>query len=156
MNNKILAYTDGACKDNPNGVGGWAFMVVDKKLREPIIKVSGAQMPTTNNRMELTAILKCLQYFKEPKKITIISDSRYAINCTIEWIHAWKQRNWIKSDGSEVMNSDILEQIYPLVLFHEVSMHWVRGHSGDKCNEMVDEMAQNEIRSFKTSTSPEK
>jgi len=148
--NAIKVATDGACESNPDGPGGWAFIATVPGLSEPI-KISGGEESTTSNRMELTAILKCLEHFKEPKEFVIFSDSQYAINCITEWMYKWKKNNWKKGDGEDVKNVDLLEQIDTLISFHNVEMVWVRGHSGHKYNEIANEMAENEVQYFRPS-----
>ena len=146
--NRVLIYTDGACEDNPGGAGGWAFLIVGSEFDQEF-QHSGGEESTTNNRMELQAILEALNYFNSPRSIKIVSDSKYSINCCTEWIKVWKSKNWIKSDGSEVKNIDLLQSIDELINFHQVSFQWVKGHSGDKYNEIVDSLATNEIQFYR-------
>jgi ribonuclease HI len=148
--NQVIIYTDGACENNPGGPGGWAFLVVGSDL-DAEFQLSGGEESTTNNRMELQAIIEALNYFKSPRSIKIISDSKYAIGSCSEWLIGWKSKNWIKSDGSEVKNIDLLESLDELISFHEVSFRWVKGHSGNKYNDIVDELATNEIQFFRSS-----
>lgn len=141
--NAIRVATDGACKPNP-GREGWAF-IANVPGQEELIKVSGSEEYTTNNRMELTAVLKCLEYFKDKKEILIVSDSQYVINCIVVWLDIWKRNNWTKGDGNPVINDDLLKQIDSLLSFHSVRMFWVRGHSGHLENEKANDLAQKEL-----------
>lgn len=145
----IKVATDGACEGNP-GAGGWAF-VATISGRAELVKVSGGDESTTNNKMELTAILKCLEYFKEPQEFIIFSDSTYAVNCINQWMNNWKKKKWLKSDGEQVKNVDLLKQIDTLKSFHKIQMVWVKGHAGHKYNEMANDLAEKEVQFFKPS-----
>ena len=141
--NRIFIYTDGACESKIGGAGGWAFIVVKSDTDEEFSLVGGQEV-TTINRMELQAVIEALEYFKEPRIITIKSDSQYAINCCFRWLSGFKEKNWIKSDGEEVKNRELLEIIDELISFHKVTFEWVKGHSGDTFNERANELANKE------------
>lgn len=136
---KITIYTDGACKGNP-GLGGWGvFMEHNSQVTE----LHGGEPATTNNRMELTAVIKALQALTEPCKVDLYLDSQYVRMGITEWITGWKKRNWRSSTGTPVKNRDLWEQLDALVLSgnHELTWHWVRGHTGNSGNERADALA---------------
>ncbi len=131
-------YTDGACKHNP-GPGGWgAILIFGPHKRE----MSGGEASTTNNRMELMAVISALEALKEPCEVTLTSDSKYVID-SIEkrWVYGWKARGWIKSDKSPALNPDLWERLLKLLEIHEVKLVWVKGHAGHPYNERCDELA---------------
>lgn len=155
----MLLYTDGACKGNP-GPGGWAFIVIDKNVNnndEIIHRESGYEEQTTNNRMELTAVLKGLLYIKkfiasQEQNVNSYSfkfnvDSKYVLNGVVEWMSKWKKNNWKTSTKSPVLNDDLWKEIDELhnhiKAITEVSWVWVKGHSKDKYNDVVDKLASN-------------
>ncbi len=131
-------YTDGACKHNP-GPGGWGAVIVFKGIEK---ELSGGEAHTTNNRMELMAVISALEALKEPCEVTLTSDSKYVID-SIEkrWVYGWKQRGWVKSDKSPALNPDLWERLLQLLEIHEVKLVWVKGHAGHPYNERCDELA---------------
>lgn len=131
-------YTDGACKHNP-GPGGWGAVIVFKGIEK---EMSGGEAHTTNNRMELMAVISALEALKEPCEVTLTSDSKYVID-SIEkkWVYGWKQRGWVKSDKSPALNPDLWERLLQLLEIHEVKLVWVKGHAGHPYNERCDELA---------------
>ncbi len=131
-------YTDGACKHNP-GPGGWGAVIVFKGIEK---ELSGGEGHTTNNRMELMAVINALEALKEPCEVTLTSDSKYVID-SIEkrWVYGWKQRGWVKSDKSPALNPDLWERLLQLLEIHEVKLVWVKGHAGHPYNERCDELA---------------
>lgn len=135
---KIYAYTDGACSGNP-GPGGWGAVL---KFGDRTKELSGGEAQTTNNRMELTAVIKALSALKEPCEVELCSDSKYVID-SIEkrWVYGWKQKGWKKSDGKPALNVDLWEQLLPLLAHHKVRFVWIKGHSGHPENERCDELA---------------
>lgn len=137
----VLIYTDGACRGNP-GPGGWGALLRFGK-HEKIL--SGAEDHTTNNRMELTAAIQALAALSEPCKIELYTDSKYVQKGISEWIHAWKKRNWQKSDKSAVKNADLWKQLDQETSRHTVEWHWVKGHSGHTENDLVDSIANQAI-----------
>lgn len=143
----IHIYTDGACSGNP-GPGGWSTVIIDEYGM--ITYSSGGKARTTNNEMELTAIIEGLSKIKSKQKIILYSDSMYAINCLSKWIHNWEKNNWIKSDGSPVLNKELIMKAKKLVDFHkEVKFVHVKGHAGNQYNEMCDELAVKESQKFR-------
>lgn len=138
---QVLIYTDGACRGNP-GPGGWGALLRFGK-HEKIL--SGAEDLTTNNRMELMAAIQALAALSEPCKIELYTDSKYVQKGISEWIHAWKKRNWQKSDKSAVKNADLWKQLDHETSRHTVEWHWVKGHSGHTENDLVDSIANQAI-----------
>ena len=139
-NNTINIYTDGACLGNP-GPGGWAYLYY---LNNEKIFSSGGEKNTTNNRMELTAAIKSLQNIPNAHHVNLHTDSKYLINGANEWLEKWKLNNWKSSSNQKVKNIDLWKQLDELLQSHNVDWTWIKGHSGDKFNEEVDEMARNE------------
>lgn len=151
MNNIYELYTDGSCLNNP-GPGGWAYL-----LQGPNIKMkieSGFQENTTNNQMELTAILKGLQYFfecvySEGCVLKIMSDSIYAINGIKSWMLNWARQNWKNKQGKTICNVELWKKIYILVINMYVECHHIRGHQGNKENELCDILSRKEAKKLK-------
>jgi ribonuclease HI len=136
--NKLEIYTDGACRKNP-GPGGWAAVIINSDKSIPI---HGRNPNTTNNQMELTAVIKALEFIKEPAEIILYTDSQYICNAiNSHWLINWKKHNWIKSDGKPVLNRDLWEKISTLINFHHVTIKWVKGHNNNKYNEICDKLA---------------
>ncbi len=132
-------YTDGSCKCNP-GPGGWCAILVYGKHERVI---SGAEAQTTNNRMELTAIIEALKALKEPCEVTLTSDSKYALDSLQNgWATAWRANNWKKSGSSKALNPDLWEILLDEVERHEITYVWVKGHAGHPYNERCDKEAQ--------------
>ncbi|MBE6694418.1 MAG: ribonuclease HI [Ruminococcaceae bacterium] len=131
-------YTDGACRGNP-GVGGYgAILVYNGHEKE----LSGGERETTNNRMELTAVIAALSALKEPCDVTLTSDSKYVTDgITKGWAASWKSKGWKKADKSPALNPDLWEELLRLVDFHDVTFVWVRGHAGHPYNERCDALA---------------
>ena len=130
-------FTDGACKGNP-GPGGWgAFLRYNGQQKE----LYGGEKNTTNNRMELTAAIKALQTLKRPCKVKLTTDSQYVRKGISEWIENWKKKNWKNSQNKPVKNVDLWQQLDEQQQRHDVSWHWVKGHSGHPENERADELA---------------
>lgn len=135
---KVKIYTDGACSGNP-GPGGWgAILKYGGKEKE----LSGGEAQTTNNRMELTAVIKALSALREPCDVELVSDSKYVLD-SIEkgWVYSWKRNNWVKSDKKPALNVDLWEQLLPLLETHKVSFKWIKGHAGHAENERCDRLA---------------
>jgi len=135
---KVNIYTDGACKGNP-GPGGWgAILDYNGKRKE----LSDGEHSTTNNRMELSAVIASLSALTEPCEVVLTSDSRYVVDAVEKgWVYGWKKRSWKKSDGSPALNSDLWEKLLPLLAKHEVRFVWIKGHAGHPENERCDELA---------------
>ena len=142
----VTIYTDGACSGNP-GPGGWGcileYMGHEKEL-------SGGEPNTTNNRMELTAVIKGLQALKEPCIVELYSDSKYVIDAMEKgWAIGWQKRGWIKSDKKPALNPDLWEILLALTQRHQLHYHWVKGHATNPKNNRCDELAVNEWKKFK-------
>ena len=134
----VTLYTDGACSGNP-GSGGWgAILSYNGATKE----LSGGEDSTTNNRMELTAVIKGLEALKEPCVVELYSDSKYVIDALEKgWAWGWKKRNWVKSDKKPALNPDLWDRLLILTMKHEVHCHWVKGHADNPMNNRCDEMA---------------
>ncbi len=130
-------YTDGACRGNP-GPGGWAALLLKGSAER---ELSGAVGETTNNRMELQAVIEALQALKRAVRARIYTDSQYVRLGITEWLSGWKARGWKTSDRKPVKNQDLWMQLDTLVVGHELEWHWVKGHSGVPGNERVDALA---------------
>lgn len=140
---KIFIYTDGACSGNP-GKGGWGAILIYKNHRK---EISGAETETTNNKMELTAMIKALEALKEPCEVEAYTDSKYLCDSINKgWAESWRENNWVKKDKKPAMNADLWEQLLTLTKKHRVEINWVKGHAGHPENERCDELATNEIK----------
>ena len=140
MNDKkfVEIFTDGACSGNP-GPGGYGVIL---RYNGHIKELSGGDSATTNNRMELTAIIRALDALKEPCKVTLTTDSQYVVNSVEKkWLYNWEKKNWIRAKNDPVPNTDLWKQLIPLLEKHEVKFVWVRGHNGHPENERCDELA---------------
>ena len=137
----VEIYTDGACRGNP-GPGGWgALLTIDEHEKE----LSGAEVLTTNNRMELTAVIRALEALKRPTEVRIFTDSEYVRRGITEWVKNWKARGWKTADRKPVKNQDLWEQLDALAAGHKIEWRWVKGHSGVPGNERVDRLANEAI-----------
>lgn len=138
----IDIYTDGSCKCNP-GPGGWGAVLVYKGVEK---ELCGGEANTTNNRMELMAVIKALQALKEaPCDVTLTSDSKYVIDgLSCGWALSWREKGWRKSDKSPALNPDLWEILLNEVAKHQITYVWVKGHAGHPYNERCDQMAQSE------------
>jgi len=133
----IVIYTDGACRGNP-GPGGWgAILRVGERERE----IAGAELETTNNRMELTAAIRALEALKRPVRARVYTDSQYVIKGITEWVPGWKARGWRTADRKAVKNQDLWEALDTLAARHDLDWTWVKGHSGIAGNERADQLA---------------
>jgi ribonuclease HI len=137
----IQIYTDGACRGNP-GPGGWAALLM---LGTHEKELSGAEAHTTNNRMELTAVIRALEALKRPVVAQIYTDSQYVMRGTMEWLPAWKARGWRTAGRKPVKNQDLWERLDALSAQHRLEWHWVPGHAGVAGNERVDRLANDAI-----------
>jgi ribonuclease HI len=133
----VVIYTDGACKGNP-GRGGWGAWLSSKGKE---IELFGGEMNTTNNRMELTAVIEALASLKRSCEVQIYTDSQYVRQGITEWIHNWKKRGWKTADNKPVKNADLWQRLDALRDLHRVDWRWVKGHSGDPGNERADMLA---------------
>lgn len=146
MSDLVHLYTDGSCLVNPNGPGGWAAILVwDGNDYER--EFTGNHPSTTNNRMEMTAVIKGLQALKRPVRAIVYSDSQYVINGATKWIDGWIRRNWRNSQGEPVANQDLwLELIEAAAAMSQIDWQWVRGHNGHHYNERCDQLAGQSAR----------
>ena len=143
---KIILYTDGACSGNP-GIGGWGCILEYKGIKK---ELSGFEKETTNNRMELMAVLMGLKAIKEPCEVDIYSDSAYTVNAFTErWIENWQLNNWKNSNKKEVKNIDLWNELLDLLQIHKVTWHKVKGHADNEYNNRCDFLATNEIAKYK-------
>lgn len=134
---KVVIYTDGACKGNP-GPGGWGVWM---RAGEHEKEMFGGESGTTNNRMELTAVIEALASLKRTCDVTIYTDSEYVRKGITEWIHGWKSRGWKTADRKPVKNVELWQRLDALAALHRVDWRWVRGHAGDPGNERADALA---------------
>ena len=135
---QVNIITDGACKGNP-GPGGWGAILDYKGTRR---ELSDGEPQTTNNRMELSAVIAALSALTEPCEVTLTSDSKYVVDAVGKgWVYGWKKRGWKKSDNSSALNSDLWEKLLPLLSKHKVTFVWIKGHAGHPENERCDELA---------------
>ena len=134
---RVEIYTDGACRGNP-GPGGWAATL---ELGGHFRELSGAEAETTNNRMELTAVIRALEALKRSSAVRVHTDSEYVRKGITEWIGNWKARQWKTADKKPVKNRDLWEQLDALTQGHDIEWRWVKGHSGVPGNERVDQLA---------------
>lgn len=140
---KLNIYTDGACSGNP-GKGGWGAVLVYNGVEK---EISGAEMHTTNNRMELTAVIKALQLLKEPCEVELTTDSKYVCDAVNKgWVYGWKKKVWIKSDKKPALNVDLWEELLKQLNIHKVTFIWVKGHNGHPYNEKCDKLAVSEYQ----------
>ena len=140
--NKVEIFTDGACKGNP-GPGGWGATI---KIGDETFEIFGGEDKTTNNRMELIAAIKALEYLNENHKITLYTDSNYVKDGITKWIFNWKKNNWKTSTKKPVKNSDLWIQLDEIQNKREVKWNWVKGHAGNLGNERADELARMGIK----------
>ncbi|MGF7397146.1 ribonuclease HI [Thermoanaerobacterium thermosaccharolyticum] len=140
---EIDIYTDGACSGNP-GPGGWGAVLIYNDIKK---EISGYEENTTNNRMELTAVIKALSLLKRSCKINLYSDSSYLINAfNQKWIENWQKRGWLKSDKTPVENKDLWLKLLDLSSCHDIKWIKVKGHSDNEYNNRCDKLATDEIR----------
>jgi len=137
MSDPVVVYTDGACKGNP-GPGGWGALL---RWGDHEKELFGGQAQTTNNRMELTAVIEALAALEQRCQVAVYTDSAYVKNGITTWIHNWKQRGWRTADKKPVKNVELWQRLDALASQHDVQWHWVRGHNGDPGNERADELA---------------
>jgi len=142
---KVTIYTDGACSGNP-GPGGWgAVLMYGRKKKE----LSGGDMSTTNNRMELISVISSLEALKEPCEVYLHTDSQYVANAiNLGWLESWKAKGW-KRKGGEVKNLDLWIKLTPLLETHKVKFTWVKGHADNEYNNRCDELAVAESIKYK-------
>ena len=141
----VTIYTDGACSGNP-GPGGWGSILMYKENKK---EISGGSKDTTNNIMEITAVLEALKLLKFPCNVKVYSDSAYVVNCFEKgWIYNWKRNNWKTADKQPVKNQELWEELYKYIKIHKVKFIKVKGHSDNQYNNRCDELARNAIKSL--------
>lgn len=142
---QIEIYTDGACSGNP-GPGGWgAVLVYNGKEKE----LSGSEKNTTNNRMELTAVIMALNALNQPCEVKLTTDSKYVCDAINKrWVYSWEKNGWRKSDKKPALNVDLWKELLSLLEKHEVEFIWVKGHNGHKYNEICDALAVKEYQKY--------
>ena len=133
----IIIYTDGACRGNP-GPGGWGALL---RCGGHEKELCGGEAHTTNNRMELTAVIRALQALKRPSQVQIHTDSQYVQKGISEWIHGWKRRGWLTAGRQPVKNVDLWQTLDDLAQAHQIDWYWVKGHAGQPDNERADQLA---------------
>ena len=138
---KIKIYTDGACSGNP-GKGGWGVLIQENDNEK---KLSGSELNTTNNRMELTAVIRALEHYDEAKEIEVFTDSKYVMHGITEWIKNWKSNHWKTSQKKDVKNKDLWVLLDSVSAKHDIKWSWVKGHAGDYGNEIADKLATQAI-----------
>lgn len=142
---EVTIYSDGACSGNP-GPGGWGTILDYKGKRK---ELSGGEEHTTNNRMELTAVIEGLKALKEPCRVKVITDSQYVFNgITLGWAASWKANNWRKKDKKPALNPELWDELLILVAKHDVTLEWIKGHAGHPENERCDELAVAESQKY--------
>lgn len=142
---EITIYTDGACSGNP-GPGGWGAILMFGDTKK---EISGGLNNTTNNVMELTAVIEALKMLKRPCKVDLYSDSAYVVNAFLQkWIYGWIKKNWKTAGNDPVKNKELWQELYSLTKIHEVTFHKVKGHADNEFNNRCDELARMERDKF--------
>lgn len=134
---KVVIYTDGACKGNP-GPGGWGYLI---KGATGNTEAYGGDKDTTNNKMEMTAVIEALKSLATASVVVVHTDSKYVLDGLNQWLKGWKAKGWRLSSGGPVKNVELWKQLDALCTFHKVEWVWVRGHNGDPGNERADKLA---------------
>lgn len=143
---RVILYTDGACSGNP-GAGGWGVVLLYGEHRR---ELSGAEAETTNNRMELMAVIRGLEALKYPCAVDVYSDSAYVVSAFLQgWMTSWERSGWKKADKKPVLNDDLWKRLLALTRVHEVTFHKVKGHADDELNETCDALARGAIEKLK-------
>jgi ribonuclease HI len=141
--NRVVIYTDGACKGNP-GPGGWGALLRYGRVEKELF---GGEAQTTNNRMELTAVIEALRALNRACEVEIHTDSQYVQKGITEWLKGWKSRGWKTADKKPVKNADLWQALDEAAAAHRVSWHWVKGHAGHEGNEHADQLANRGVDS---------
>ncbi len=142
----VTLYTDGACSGNP-GAGGWGAVLLYGGHRR---ELSGGERETTNNRMELTAVIEGLGRLKYPCDVDVYSDSSYVVNAFLNgWVYGWEKSGWKKTDKKPVLNEELWKELLALSRTHNLTFHWVKGHADNELNNRCDELARAAIAAFK-------
>lgn len=143
---EVTIYTDGACSGNP-GPGGWGSILIYGDIKK---EISGGSANTTNNIMELTAVIEALKLLKRPCKVSVYSDSAYVVNAfNQKWIYGWIKKNWKSSSNEPVKNKELWQELYSLTKVHDVTFYKVKGHSNVELNNRCDELAVAQSKLFK-------
>ena len=143
MSEKVIIYTDGACSGNP-GPGGWGAILMYKNAKK---EISGGCKNTTNNIMELTAVIEALKCLKVESEVQVYSDSAYTVNAfNQKWIYGWMKNGWKTSSGTDVKNKELWQELYSLTQKHKVEFIKVKGHADNEFNNRCDELARNAIK----------
>ncbi len=137
----VEIFSDGACRGNP-GPGGWGVLLRAKGVEK---ELWGGEADTTNNRMELTAVIRALEALKRPSRVRLYTDSQYVQKGISEWIHSWKRRGWLTADRKAVKNVDLWQRLDELCKNHKIEWFWVKGHAGHPENERADRLANKGI-----------
>lgn len=141
----VEIYTDGACSGNP-GPGGWGAVLIYNGVEK---QLSGSEKETTNNRMELSAVITALKALREPCNVTLTTDSKYVCDAINKgWLNSWQKNSWKKADKKPVLNIDLWQELLPLLDKHRVEFIWVKGHNGHKYNEICDKLAVAEYQKY--------
>lgn len=144
---KVTLYTDGACSGNP-GVGGWGAVLIYRGIEK---RISGAEGSTTNNRMEVTAVIEGLKCLKEPCEVEIYSDSAYTVNAFVNgWIDEWVNNGFKKADNKPVLNEDLWRELLSLTALHKVTFIKVKGHADNEYNNICDKLATDAVKNYKS------
>ncbi len=142
---KVFLYTDGACSGNP-GPGGWGAIL---RYKDKESRLSGGEKETTNNRMELTAVIKGLSALKEVCEVELYTDSKYVSDALLKgWAKSWQANGWRKADKKPALNIDLWEELLTLTEKHTVNINWIKGHAGHPENEICDKMAVSEYQKY--------
>lgn len=142
---KITIYTDGACSGNP-GVGGWGAILIYKDNKKELY---GGNLHTTNNKMELTAVIEALKSLKKECEIDLYTDSKYVKDGITEWLYNWKKNNWKNSQKKDVLNKELWQELDILQSSHKINWYWVKGHADNELNNRADELARLGIKEIK-------
>jgi len=140
--NLVEIFTDGACSGNPGPGGYGAILKYGKEIRE----ISGYEIETTNNRMEMMAVIEALRQLKRPCRVRIVTDSQYVVKGMTEWLPGWIKRNWLTSQKKPVLNKTLWKDILRLSKRHKIEWKWIKGHNGHAYNERCDQLARDAIR----------
>jgi ribonuclease HI len=145
----VEIFSDGACRGNP-GPGGWGALLRAKGVEK---ELWGGEAATTNNRMELTAVIRALEALKRPSRVRLYTDSQYVQKGISQWIHGWKRNGWRTADRKDVKNADLWRELDELAQKHRIEWHWVKGHAGHPENERADQLANKGIPGFEANSS---
>ena len=138
----VEIFADGACSGNP-GPGGYGAIL---KYGNTVKEISGCELLTTNNRMEMTAVIEALRLIKRPCRIRLLTDSSYVVKGMLEWLPRWMKKNWMTANKKPVLNRNLWETLLELSRPHEIKWEWIRGHAGQEENERCDHLAKEAIR----------